>query len=861
VRGNSERKQYEDSIELGKQNVECINGITSWCKHARVEMTHAGLYAQMTGLPIGMVEVTCPHAADGCGSMNLPLFLPMFILKNCVGCKSHSPNGSTSWVESIIESAEKEKNARNMRECERATRLAELRKRLQAIPRNARTSASIQEASILELTEGLFDQDSDRRTQSQKRLTEAARVGADLFPSLVLDLLIEQALSEEFGPACLAVCAELAVTRSDLSKRLADASCGAIKRGISIEAGAKVLTAVVDKLDMPMDVQVIQHLVSSQSYYRPIGGWEGNADPEYPFSVQMLSRYYTANSSSVLDAIKGRLASNDKHVRIDVCGVIRAIRKLHPGISIELLPELIESLQLDDDMYEDSADGAACREIAAAFDSDPKQADLLLSKKIHDSSGELQTLLVTPYDDILRSHLRSWKRSERKSGPPASEQEKFAFARCWDLSQDEHLDLKTRIKAAEAMKLSCKYLSDAALPYFDAMLGYLALLRSQSQPPKPPPSIIIPGKAPEIAEMRRLDEWTRNNDWSHLKSLLSGALEELAEEEPSQVIDSILKCFDGLDTKSHEEFKAAIMGILGKLGQDYTSQPKLLPALMKGLMDFDSALIRMEALKASEEAFRYADAVPSNLLDIVVLHLQDQYVAVHKSAVRTIRWLARHLNLSQSAQALRILANHVRVYSDKPFDLEEITSAALAVSRKDPVLFKFALNLVKSVFPTGQQLVDEKLTELLCRNIDPEEANAEFVAKIIALALAEPARDRYNSYEYQHRARFFQWLGGMTPAVYFAVKQALLESASKLAEHDSWEACHFASLLSQFGDYKAEAEVLEKIEKPLKSEKRTEPLQRALQSFRQVALANIAKQDGQIDLAASCLSKIEASEK
>jgi hypothetical protein len=208
-----------------------------------------------------------------------------------------------------------------------------------------------------------------------------------------------------------------------------------------------------------------------------------------------------------------------------------------------------------------------------------------------------------------------------------------------------------------------------------------------------------------------------------------------------------------------------------------------------------------------------------------------------------------------------MLARHAQLYKDEPFQLEEISKAALAVSRKDPVLFKFALKLVDSIFPTGEELVDEKLTEMLCRDIDADEANAVFVAKKVASMLAKAGRDRYNSYEWQCRAGFFRWLHGMPPAVFLTVKAELMGSALALAEHDPWEACHYANVFSHFDCHQEEAQILEQAARALKGEKSTESLERALRDLQAIALANAAKRDGQLNQAAAYLSKIQGSEK
>ena len=234
---------------------------------------------------------------------------------------------------------------------------------------------------------------------------------------------------------------------------------------------------------------------------------------------------------------------------------------------------------------------------------------------------------------------------------------------------------------------------------------------------------------------------------------------------------------------------------------------------------------------------------------------------VHKAAVRTIRWVAHHLNPTQAGQAMRVIAAHAKLYRDKPFDLDDICDAALVVSRGDPVLRKFALRIINSILPTEEELVDNKLAEQLCREVEPDDEDAAFVATVLASRLAESERDSHNSYEFHERARFFAWLNHMPQKVFDAAEDRLIEAAYALAVSDPWECCHFASLFSRFGKHEAEAEVLLRAAEGLKNEKSREPFERTLRNLRQAALANAAKLRGQIETASSCVSKIELIEK
>src|SRR5690348_8594201 len=92
VKKGREEKRIAEMEDLGRKNVETLAAARGWCKHLQIEMTSCGLLAQMSGLPIGSHDVTCPHAERGLGGMNLPMILPEFVIQNCRGCTEHSPN-------------------------------------------------------------------------------------------------------------------------------------------------------------------------------------------------------------------------------------------------------------------------------------------------------------------------------------------------------------------------------------------------------------------------------------------------------------------------------------------------------------------------------------------------------------------------------------------------------------------------------------------------------------------------------------------------------------------------------------------------------------------------------------------------
>jgi len=69
------------------------------------------------------------------------------------------------------------------------------------------------------------------------------------------------------------------------------------------------------------------------------------------------------------------------------------------------------------------------------------------------------------------------------------------------------------------------------------LLGYLALISLQPDPPKPAPHIIIPGQEEVDRSQAGFDEWKRKNDWQQLRRKITDILERLSEKHPEHIVD------------------------------------------------------------------------------------------------------------------------------------------------------------------------------------------------------------------------------------------------------------------------------------------------------------------------------------
>lgn len=852
----SEKLRHKEMLELGAQNLEYIHGLTSWCNLARIKMMTAGLLAEMSGLPIGSHEVSCQHAGQSHESMNLPWIVPSFILANCIGCKFHQPGKDTTWAEEVIRKANAKHTEQEKIEEERRKRLTKLRDDLQKIPRNAISSTGKIQHSILEYGEKLFSSDADAASEGLRRLLESARIGPELYPSVLINLLLEQTQFQEFGESCLKLCAELAPERADFHSQFAKAAISSISKGISPEDASLLILRLDKHVSYPLPNETIGNLISFQDYCRPIGGWS-QGEPEYPSSIELLVRCHKADPSQVLKALRNRLQNNDKHIRVNICGIIEKMQELNPEIGLELLEDLVNSLALDDDPYETSADGAACLRIADCFIEDCEKVDDYLASRISSATDELEAILIKPYWMVLS--CRNEKAGDKSAFSRKVEDKCImrALRRCIDVARSDRLEIETRQKAAEALEAGCRNHPDIAISFIDVLLGMLALLEQQPSPPPRPPKIQIPGTAMPKTEIIQLENVNRQTEWKTFKSFLRRSLEELAEERPQVLCDSIIRSIATLDSKTNAEFKSSLVDMLGKIGKDYVSRPLVLPTLMKVLMDYDSVKVRATAISAVEEVFRYAHSdMPSDILDILILHLRDPYVAIHRTAISAVRRSAGQFNEQQAAEAMGLLAIHAKECAGNPYEVDDVCETIFAVARKNIQMRRAGLKIFSSVFPTNEQHVDEPLVNELLYLVEPVDTDADFAIHHIVTCLENYERDRYNSFEYQRHARFFEWMHSIPRDTFMANRKLLLKAAKTVAGRDPWESCFFCSIFVQFNDFAGEQEILSSSKTATDGEKSKERFSAILQNLYYAAVANAHKIEGRTDESRKTLDKL-----
>jgi hypothetical protein len=845
-------RETEKMTRLGLENADHIRKARYWCKHFRIEMVSAGLLAQMTGLPIGSHRISCQYASETSEAMNLPWIIPEFLIKNCKGCRYHESNGDITWGKEIIEKFERQELERAENDRIRKYQLAALRKQLRTLSQQATRSTKPTERQILFFIEKIFSEEEDERKESSEQLIQAAKIGSDLFPPIAIDLLTKQSLSIQFASQCSPVCVELSKRRPDLARTFLNVAFESIRKRIFPESAANILVNIENELVFPLPSEIIENLIASQSHSHFMGSmYRGSR--EYPYSNQLLGKSYDTNANSVTEPLKNLLNVDEKYRRINVCGVIEELQEKRPQLGLDLLPNLVSAFELPDDPYEESADGRIRQCIAKIYRFAPIHVDEYLASQIPVRRSAVQQEIVAIYSKVISVPYREAEKEEDNEEVLTVE---LAISRCISLIKENSLDVEVRLEAARAIKEACTDRPKAMAEYFNNLLGYYLLI-CEKDTPSLPPKIILPNQAKPDTYLEQLDKYNYKQQWGMFISEIFDGVKALASRTPQVIGLDVIKYYDSLDSKTNLTSKSSIVDLLGEVGQSYSFQPQVLPYIMKSLMDFDSQAIRAHGIRAVEKI--YADSTgepPKNIVDVLVLHLRDSFVIVHKAAIKALSRKFRWLSYEQTIEALSIISGWMETYKNKPYDLEDLCNAALRMSSPYDAIKRNITLLVCYYFPTNEHIADQRILEQLINFVKPDEPIAEIIAKKLVWFLKKYPRDRYHDYGYSTRSHFLRWLHQLPQNKYVKIKDDIKDAALELAKNDAWESCLFASLFVHQNDFDIEREIIEAAANSLGGEMQYEKFEHELRAIQLIAESNAEKIRGNLFRANELASQI-----
>ena len=515
----------------------------------------------------------------------------------------------------------------------------------------------------------------------------------------------------------------------------------------------------------------------------------------------------------------------------------RTHSKERPRIALDLLESLVESLNLHDE-EDESMDGPSTKIVSilrgALFHS-PIVVDQTLAKAFANARAAVQ-------GDILKVY-RPPRPSVDEGGelhPP--EIANVVIQRLMEWIENERLPVDVRNEALNSLESVFRQFPSEAIDKHETLLGYLAVISTQEEPPHHSPLLEIPGRNKDPL-IDHLDRHTDRIKWNTFKRDLGECLSILGRHDAPKIIGAITDCLDQPLDQINPDFKSICVRMLGEVAGRYDIRPQAVPYLWRALMDFSSPSTRAEAIEATVKLFRNGVAPPPDLVEMVLVYLTDEYVAVHQAALRAVTQRRYWFDSTQTYALLVGLRAQLNAYSRGTYQLDDICDAILRVCQSEPRWKVAAIGLIETVFPTGEDLVDQNIAHRLIRFSEPAESVAVPVAKLVTIHLARHGRDRRgNSFGLSEREEMIGWLRGLPIDVFQQVTDDLMTCALKVAEQDPWEACFLAGVFGCFLDFRREREVLDAVLGAIPEEPRREDQGRLVLRLRDAAARNAAFQ-------------------
>ena len=157
----------------------------------------------------------------------------------------------------------------------------------------------------------------------------------------------------------------------------------------------------------------------------------------------------------------------------------------------------------------------------------------------------VQEDIVRIYRNQFFDRMASWEeRREQQNRTEVSEPEMVAIQRLLAWAKDDDIEIDIRVNVLEALEVACDYAiaRDIRRIRFSPWL-FLLSLALRNGPPDPRPKILLPNQ-PQNAQLERLDEFRRTQQWNFFTQRLQTCLKKDMQGEAFRGFRFSLRLFE-----------------------------------------------------------------------------------------------------------------------------------------------------------------------------------------------------------------------------------------------------------------------------------------------------------------------------
>jgi hypothetical protein len=792
----SEDRLIEKSLEIGRKNAELMPKVRRWCKHLDIKMTSAGILAEVYNLPVGSMRVTCPHGTSLIESMHLSGVARSFILQNCVGCPHHEEISPDNFGREVFNEKAK---ADAQKEVDRAQR-EELKQRLYQGAQQALDTRDTPRRSINSLVLAL--QDSEPNAPEYRDITDqliqAAKVAPEHFSDEALRVLV--AGDEETRLATgLHISRSICTFRKGVPDFVLQAATKAVRQSFDVggDAACGILLEHALINDLGDVLPLLQPIISVANYrlahflMSPII----RSEPLFPNALELLRLVFAHKPEEARQAFDERLRRDNKATKLNAAKTLQAML---PDLAEEVLPltrVLLYSLELEDDHYEESADHEVCELISHLYAYSPQFVEVKIEAFWPVASDEVKTLLTHVYSLIVR-HAST----EHRWSKPVFDEELYvrqvptAIDHLFNAMADVRLDVEDRAEICDELEDAVKAFPQLAFDRLDRVLGRLAMtIREAEQIPKDGANYL-----------EHMTNDTRRIEFDRLIGHIVKITRTLIHHSPQKAFPVLTQTIHDLSSKNDTRLKAELVGILSDFGRDENLLPQVVPELYRHLTDYESNLVRSRAIDVLSDLLDHSPGtVPSNMLELLRIYLQDPYVIIHKSAVRALA----HTELKRDDfgwDALNRVLALEKAYADEANQtafFEDLIQTLYAAFRAWPEVDRYiATKLLPKYSRHSEKYFAEDMLVRLSRSVeDYPGVAAEFVEIAVEYIRATSAKRTASGDLYSDRSIIWQGLFEAPQEQLRPYIGVLREASIQKIQHEPLTSYQIIELLSHAG--------------------------------------------------------------
>lgn len=613
-----DKKRFDEAIETGIRNLRAVELLNNWCSHSEfIRSGGIGMIEAETGLPIGHLGVQCKFVKQNSMlSWLLEDSVYSFYKENCKECGQRTPVGFPNILEFVVP-REKAAEERNLARKKREKQKKQEQLNRQNERKILRLTLTLEETFVLDLLDELDQEDIE---QNDPRLEQLANLAPETFTGTIIEHLLPKILYEKL-PYSIPAAKALIKTSLPVPQKLPIAVY-LVNNNEDLPSAIDIIILEATNLSQNDFIEVLLQFTRMaiepppEIIFNTFDQKNLNHNPiQSLFQIKrndvftVVDKYMQdTHPSKIQSAIEIILAiDNDelllKHIR-SVFAILMRRRTLLP------------------DERQNSSVIHYLREAATTYlNRFPIESDKTIQAYLADKDDIGSNEANRAYKSVLRDH----DREKSKIGMT----QKIAFKRLlWAAVANPENNMDD---ANQFFRYSCDELSELAVEHFDDLIGAAATLSEKYEQ-------LDKDNILEIKEnfYDQLDKNHKRRAIDSLQNVLIDWAAVGAKARGNEGIKDFLNLYRNLP-KEQIQMRGNMISRVPTLLTGIESLTLVLPDWYSAIMDGET-LIRARAVQAWENInYDLVKNFPDLFFEAYSVLLLDQYVIVHKSAVRSLR--------------------------------------------------------------------------------------------------------------------------------------------------------------------------------------------------------------------------------